>query len=161
MALPENGGLGLRRHLLVLGGVEHAGSHYFKRIAPAMAVFILGQPVDRLCEGVGDRDVGLEVDQHLLTPADDGFDEFLPDFLLPLRDVVNPGNQFPLGIAAIVAIPDVEESLLVLIGRQERGLLPEYLANGFLVEARSVSHVGVRVVERFLFNVIVKPQRYA
>ena len=102
----------------MLGGVEHSGSHHLERIASAIAVLVLGQAVDRLREGVGDRDVGLEVGQHLLSPATDGNDEILPDLLLPLRNVVNPACQRLLGIAPAGAVPDVEEPLFVLIGLQ-------------------------------------------
>lgn len=115
----EWGLLGLRRLLLVLGGVEHPGSHHLERIASAIAVLVLGQPVDRLGEGVGDRDVSLEVGQHLLTPATDGADEILPDLLLPLWDVVNPCSQRLLSISPGGTVPDVVEPLLVLVGCQE------------------------------------------
>ncbi|MCG0402933.1 hypothetical protein L4528_32265, partial [Pseudomonas aeruginosa] len=38
----KRGFLDLWRLLLVLGGIEHPGSHYLERIAPAITVFVLG-----------------------------------------------------------------------------------------------------------------------
>src|SRR5690606_2975845 len=88
-----------------------------ERIAPAIAGLVLGKSVDRLREGVGDRDVGLEVGQHLLAPAADSLDGILPDLLLPSWDVVNPLSQRLLGITPVGAVPDVEEPFLVLVCR--------------------------------------------
>lgn len=99
--------------------VEHPGSHHLERITSAIAVLILGQPIDRLHEGVGDRGVGFEVGQHLLMPAPDGDDKVLPDLLLPLRDAVNPTYQRLLGITPVSAAPDVKEPLHVSVDRQK------------------------------------------
>lgn len=103
----------------MLGCVEHTSAHHLERIAPAIAVLVLGQSVDRLREGVGDRAVGLEVGQRLLASVADSLDEILPDLLLPPRDVVNPLSQRLLDITPVGAVPDVEEPLLVLVCRQE------------------------------------------
>ena len=46
-------------------------------------------------------------------------------------------------------------------GRQELGLLVEYLANSLLIEARGLSHVGIGAVEGFLLNVALEPSRHA
>ena len=77
--------------------------------------------VYRLRESVGDRDVGLKVGQHLFTPATDGADEILPNLLLPLRDVVNPGGESLFGTTPIGTVPDMVEALLALVSRQELG----------------------------------------
>lgn len=62
-----------------------------------------------------------KVGQHLFTPATDGADEILPNLLLPLRDVVNPGGESLFGTTPIGTVPDMVEALLVLVSRQELG----------------------------------------
>jgi len=55
----------------------------------------------------------------------------------------------------------VARRLETVPGRQELGLLLEYLADGLLVEARGIGHVGVEVVEGLFLNVTVKPSSHA
>lgn len=88
--------------------------------------------------------------------------------LLATREQVQQGALFQVGQDATITAVQVQlvdtqaaRRLEAVPGRQELGLLLEDLADGLLVEARSIGHVGVGVVEGFLLDMSVKPASHA